>query len=1006
MKILKLRFKNIHSLKGEHIIDFEAPPLEDAGLFAITGPTGAGKSSILDVITLALFNKIPRFALKGTENISKNEIEKMGSVMTHFTDHSYAEIEYSCHDKIYRSTWQISKARTGNLRDYEMTIATLPDGQFLDLKKSEVPSKNEELLGLKYEQFIRSILLSQGDFARLLKSDDKERAQLLENITDTHIYRDIGKKIYEVAKEKTEEIKILRLESQMLTLLSKEILLEKENLVIENRKNTLAIDEQIKVLAIEVDNANKKRELQIKENSIIGQQKLLTEEINNFEPKSIKLQRHNQLKAYVRDIVLWENAKKRINTVQQEIVNLDSEIVHTQTKVEKIIHDISDFVQGSVTEQNISNVLKDFESTIIGLDNSIKTLTESGKISRNKLSELLKDFDDYDILYQVQTSKSIDDQYQMVQIRMGELNAFHQSFTGSNSELNALISNINQELIRLTNEYNETKSIEALVQDTASTETAIGKTNEKLLIENQSLNEFSVLLEDIKNKLSTALKQKEQWLKMASLDEYRDNLLDGEPCPLCGSVNHPYSSHIPTIIGTNELYMENLKLEQSKAEKSISEFTSSIAVLHSNISTFQDTVQINTIKIQQFQNKPGYTSASAASILAVIESKKLTLATFQKEEKVRSEKAILHNVQLILKELIDISIEYKQMRDHRNRLYIGVDIKTDVEKYSKMLAETKEELQTKKVTITNSKKEYKTTEEVYNGLDTLLLPSVQKLGYKTIEESLGYLMEEKELLSIQNEKEILTRRETELTSALSQVKIDMENFVQVNISPIDLEDKKNKIVLLQAEKDTINQSTGAILNELEQHKNTKKQFENLESKIKKAEEKHAPFFYLNHLIGDATGNKYAKFAQNVSLKQLINMANKRLIHLTDRYILAHTDIEDDFRAVDLYQGNTERSVKTLSGGETFIVSLALALSLSDMASKNVKLESLFIDEGFGTLDNETLETALITLEKLQSESNRTIGIISHVESLKERIAVQIKVHKNNFGHSNIEIVSR
>ena len=134
------------------------------------------------------------------------------------------------------------------------------------------------------------------------------------------------------------------------------------------------------------------------------------------------------------------------------------------------------------------------------------------------------------------------------------------------------------------------------------------------------------------------------------------------------------------------------------------------------------------------------------------------------------------------------------------------------------------------------------------------------------------------------------------------------------------------------------------------------------------------------------------------------MANKRLSKLTDRYLLAYADIESDLTVSDLYQGSITRSVKTLSGGESFIVSLALALSLADMASKNVKLECLFIDEGFGTLDAETLETALETLEKLQSETSRTIGVISHVDSLKERISTQVRVQKNNLGHSVISVV--
>ena len=161
---------------------------------------------------------------------------------------------------------------------------------------------------------------------------------------------------------------------------------------------------------------------------------------------------------------------------------------------------------------------------------------------------------------------------------------------------------------------------------------------------------------------------------------------------------------------------------------------------------------------------------------------------------------------------------------------------------------------------------------------------------------------------------------------------------------------------------------------------------------------------MEKLIGDATGSKYARYAQNLSLKHLIDLANRRLNKLTDRYQLVYTDIESDLTISDMYQGNIRRSVKTLSGGESFIVSLALALSLADMASQNVKLESLFIDEGFGTLDNETLEVAIETLEKLQTESDRIIGIISHVESLKERITTQIKVVKNVGGYASIELI--
>jgi exonuclease SbcC len=200
-----------------------------------------------------------------------------------------------------------------------------------------------------------------------------------------------------------------------------------------------------------------------------------------------------------------------------------------------------------------------------------------------------------------------------------------------------------------------------------------------------------------------------------------------------------------------------------------------------------------------------------------------------------------------------------------------------------------------------------------------------------------------------------------------------------------------------------NHAFGAIQKELENNQQSANTYLEKQQYLEKRRKTAAPLIQLNKYIGDAEGSKFAKFAQNLSLQHLISEANKRLTKLTDRYLLLHTDIEQDLRISDLYQGGTGRSVKTLSGGETFIVSLALALSLSDMASQNVRLDSLFIDEGFGTLDHETLETALATLEKLQSESNRTIGIISHVESLKERITTQIRVLRNAHGYSTLSV---
>lgn len=161
--------------------------------------------------------------------------------------------------------------------------------------------------------------------------------------------------------------------------------------------------------------------------------------------------------------------------------------------------------------------------------------------------------------------------------------------------------------------------------------------------------------------------------------------------------------------------------------------------------------------------------------------------------------------------------------------------------------------------------------------------------------------------------------------------------------------------------------------------------------------------HLNSLIGAADGAKYRKFAQGLTLDHLVYLANQQLARLHGRYQLARRSSgELELEVIDTWQGDVARDCKTLSGGESFLVSLALALALSDLVSHSTSIDSLFLDEGFGTLDGETLEIALDALDSLKA-SGKMIGVISHVEALKERIPVQLKVSKGvGLGYSSLE----
>ena len=158
---------------------------------------------------------------------------------------------------------------------------------------------------------------------------------------------------------------------------------------------------------------------------------------------------------------------------------------------------------------------------------------------------------------------------------------------------------------------------------------------------------------------------------------------------------------------------------------------------------------------------------------------------------------------------------------------------------------------------------------------------------------------------------------------------------------------------------------------------------------------------LHDLIGSADGKRYRLFAQGVTFELLISHANQQLVKMSDRYLLARDDEKDlALNVFDDYQAGEIRPVSNLSGGESFIISLSLALGLSNMASRDVRVDSLFLDEGFGTLDEESLEIALDTLSGLQQEG-KMIGIISHVAALKERISTRINVTRLTSGHSSV-----
>lgn len=250
------------------------------------------------------------------------------------------------------------------------------------------------------------------------------------------------------------------------------------------------------------------------------------------------------------------------------------------------------------------------------------------------------------------------------------------------------------------------------------------------------------------------------------------------------------------------------------------------------------------------------------------------------------------------------------------------------------------------------------------------------------------------------------RLETAITEAVTLRAAAAQDVERLQAEPhgeLPLEELDLQLQALAAQLRELGQCQGEIRAQLQGDDNRRASQQSLFADIAKQEQEHDLWQRLNSLIGASDGARYRRFAQGLTLDHLVHLANRQLQRLHGRYQLARrSDGELELEVVDTWQGDTARDCKTLSGGESFLVSLALALALSDLVSHKTSIDSLFLDEGFGTLDGETLEVALDALDSLNA-TGKTIGVISHVEALKERIPVQLKVHKGvGMGYSQLD----
>ena len=1216
MKIISIKFLNLNSLKGKHEIRFDEPPFSESGLFAITGPTGAGKTTILDAITVALYGRVHRH--------NKDVFE----IMTRHTAESYAEVEFEVKDKIYRAKWSVRRSRgkiDGQLQTHKMELADAVTGAIIiEHPLNEVKDEIVRICGLDYSQFLRSVMLSQGDFTRFLKADENERSELLEKITDTGIYSQISIAAYEKAKQEKQQLDQLKGKLNDVPLLNSD-----ERQVCISELTELAAKElqhkqQEGALRLQIDWLNNLGKLEKRKQDLIALQRSNEEfyaaNLSRFE----QLKRHETAAVHRPAMVELEFISKQRQKIEKSLKDLDLlfptyrqqettnrlALAEAKTQAETAQKNLTELepVFDQVVEQDL--LILQSQQTLIktkqGAESATAALNASSELQVATEAELLKITDRISALSIWLTENGIDagleKEVVVFQQQLREIKSLELKIDVANTSLAqhkntlsaglisidhgiAAVEILDRELIVATESITALKSRLQLLLDERSLEDLEGELmgfpplitkaeeqfrlaalySKSIILEQELLSELELNKKEYLN-VTAAIKENttsyesaltilseyqqiyESEVKVHNYESARLLLEPEKPCPLCGSLHHPYADgaysgrvnesaerrnlqqqrveEFRKLVEDWRLRLSTLQLKIENGEKAlalvktelagvIAEFSSnnellpkpldinrqdiilaviakkksqylllqqelkSVRDLQGQIGRAEIAAQeqkekrvaeenkiaqlrlsadyamkqssANEMELSQLELEKNLLKQAAVTLLqefnlmysaedneqllqtmkdrfkrytdAVQEQGQLQLVLRQHETELKSigltrieRKNALDN---ILQQLQSEQQQLQNMQAQRLSLFGTKDprgekelLNADLKKYRTLAEQSQLVLQEKQeqlkiaedqqLQLVNALTE---TEKNYHSQLDLLLTSISVLGLQTVADLQAWFLTEEEVNVISKVQKEAAQQIASAKSMLMAIQQEQESEQQKKVTT---ESKDNLLIALEEEDKSLSalqQHSGRLQKILADDDLLKLKYQGFAQEIEHQQKEFDRFQKLSALIGSADGKKFSRFAQGLTLARLTELANRHLLRLSDRYLILKSPEKDlDLQIIDGYQADVVRPMSTLSGGESFLVSLALALGLSDLASRKVQINSLFIDEGFGTLDAETLDVAITALENLQA-NGKSIGIISHVEALKERIGTQIQVVKLPGGSSKITLHS-
>ncbi|GAA0095912.1 AAA family ATPase [Clostridium perfringens] len=1153
MKPIKLEVKGLNSFIDKQVVEFDK--LTERGLFGIFGPTGSGKSTILDGITLALYGDIAR---KSSNYINTN------------CDDVYVSYEFQITGnevKRYRVDREFKRDnKSGGIRNKSSKIIDITGGieNVLEEKAKAVTSKCEEIIGLKLDDFMRTVVLPQGKFSEFLKLEGKERRNMLERLFNLRKYGDdlSNKLSFEIRKEK-DKMNVLEGQLKGYEGISEEALKAKEEEIKEINLSIKSKEELLNKIKKEFEEAEKvwntQKELydkRIEEESLVSRSeeiKALKErvEISNKADKVIVF--INNLEEILKEINK-ENLKFiELNKKLDELINLREEnklkFEEMVKRKEEKLPDLRLKREKLLESQKERDILFQIKADGVKLKEACKKIFEDRSKCDTKLNSI------------EENEKRLNEELKEKEERKEEL-FVHEEFKNKiNSGLFILNSyeGLDKQFNEIKSEEIELKKyIKNLTEDKEKSEKdlkvkveSLGKTRGKLenllketpgdnnsILEKQiKLGEYREKLnkyKEIKNSLEESLKTKnnfEEKLKtfenqklllekeVRELKEYinkvkveelahklRENLVDGECCPVCGSTHHELnkvekinleeSNEKTTLLESKEEKLKELILEFSKIEatleyenKKIEELNISIEevgevneerlksleeefnTLKEKVDEFnlkKENLEKDLEKIKEEKNNLENIFNKAEVILCekIVREKEIASKIKELDKELKLKNSELNSIKNELK-IEDIKLENElilKKEKEKNLLEKEIRIlRTQLEESNKIKDELREKRDELKENYLSQKSLLDGKVEVYREKERMIkgalkglidesLP-IEKIDIKGLLDDLQLEIDyiEKSYLNLSEEKEKLEKAFNNMNQevAITKERVNSLNLrkeneeKKVNLAleeegfktilevkeGILSKDEKEKLKILIEEYHNnfikvraniellIKKLNGKSLTEeewtrvLQEKNNTEKELKEVEEikirlvteseSIKKKLEEQRDILHIKAkqehklaLLSDLEklfkGKKFVEFIAANQLKYISIEASKKLKDITNGVYGLEVDENGKFIIRDYKNGGAERDASTLSGGETFLASLALALSLSSQIQLKgtAPLELFFLDEGFGTLDDNLLDVVMSSLERLHHE-RLSVGIISHVESIKNRVPVKL-----------------